>query len=97
MKFLRVCRRPVLAVCVGNEDTTVFRRPDQEKALGHQKCSRPLEPILFDEAQLAVLQRKKAKSAESIIYQQNLFSKAEETMFKVLTRSVARSGEEENG
>ena len=40
---------------------------------------------------------KKAKSAESIIYQQNLFNQAEETMFNVLTRYVARSEEEENG
>ena len=39
----------------------------------------------------------KAKSAESIMYQQNLFNQAEETMFNVLTRSVARSGEKENG
>ena len=50
LKFLRTCRSPVLAVCVENEDTTVFRRPDQENALDHQKCSRLLEPILFDEA-----------------------------------------------
>ena len=50
LKFLRICRSPVLAVCVGNEDATVFRRPDQEKALGDQKCSRPLETILSDEA-----------------------------------------------
>ena len=36
---------------------------------------------------------KKAKSAESITHQQNLFNQAEETMFNVLTRSVKRSGE----
>ena len=43
------------------------------------------------------LATKKGKSAESIIYQQNLFKQAEETMFNVLTISVTSSGEEENG